>query len=115
MQIGSAIKEIRKSNNISQKELASLCGISQTYLSLVEHGKKIPKLETLSSISIKLGTSLHVVLLKAIEETEILPNKRELFEQLKPIIENAYEATLVKDYPANLPVIGTEEHRSITS
>ena len=115
MQIGSAIQGIRKSKNISQKEFAALCGISQTYLSLVEHGKKIPTLERFFSISTKLGTSLHVVLLNAIDESDILPDRQELFEQLKPMIENAYEATLKNSFPLPFPLVKEKVHRSMKS
>lgn len=42
MKIEIAIKKIRKDLGISQKDFAETLGISQIYLSQIEHGQKSP-------------------------------------------------------------------------
>lgn len=47
MNIGLAIKKIRKTQSISQKELAESCGITPTFMCLIENGKKEISMKTL--------------------------------------------------------------------
>lgn len=49
--IGEAIKIIRIFNGLTQQELAQYIGISDSYLSQIESGKRTPTLETVSAIS----------------------------------------------------------------
>lgn len=49
--IGEAIKIIRIFNGLTQQELAHDLGISDSYLSQIESGKRTPTLETVSAIS----------------------------------------------------------------
>lgn len=53
--IGSIIRERRVKKKISQSELASKAGITQTFLSLVEHGKRVPSYEVLHRIAEEIG------------------------------------------------------------
>ncbi len=43
---GERIKEYREKNGLSQTTIAEKAGITTAYLSMVEKGKKIPKIET---------------------------------------------------------------------
>jgi len=54
---GKRVRQCRTEKNISAKELSLEIGISQTYLLLIEAGKKIPKLETAIKILNALGAS----------------------------------------------------------
>ncbi|HBA05340.1 MAG TPA: XRE family transcriptional regulator [Clostridium sp.] len=58
MEIGKKIKFIRKSMGINQNKLAQLSGISNTYLSDIEHLRTVPSLKTLNSLAIALEVSL---------------------------------------------------------
>lgn len=49
--IGEAIKIIRVFNGLTQQDLAGTLGISDSYLSQIESGKRQPTLETISAIS----------------------------------------------------------------
>lgn len=40
--LGTKIKIIRLSNELSQEELADICGFDRTYISLLETGKRNP-------------------------------------------------------------------------
>lgn len=53
--IGSILRERRIRKGLSQSELASKIGITQTFLSLVEHGKRIPSYDVLQRIAEVLG------------------------------------------------------------
>ncbi len=53
--IGNALKIIRVFNDQTQKELADKLGISHSYLSQIESGKRNPTLETIRSYSEHFG------------------------------------------------------------
>lgn len=58
MNIGERIREIRLAKNIQSNVLADKAGITNVYLSYIEHGTKTPKFETLQEICNALGISL---------------------------------------------------------
>ncbi|PTJ89985.1 helix-turn-helix domain-containing protein [Staphylococcus simulans] len=58
MNIGDNIKKIRKERNITQSELATKMGISQSYLSDIENGRKNLGIATVEKIANKLGVSV---------------------------------------------------------
>ena len=49
--IGEAIRIIRVFNGMTQQELAGSLGISESYLSQIESGKRNPTLDTIATIS----------------------------------------------------------------
>lgn len=51
MDIGQKIKELRKKQGMSQKDLADKLGITPVLISQYENGKRNPKLETLQKIA----------------------------------------------------------------
>ena len=51
MDIGEQIRNHRKKDGLSQKELEKKLGVSQQHIAQYENGKRIPKLETLIKIS----------------------------------------------------------------
>jgi len=53
--IGSILRERRISKGISQSELARKAGITQTFLSLVEHGNRAPSYDVLQRIAGVIG------------------------------------------------------------
>jgi transcriptional regulator with XRE-family HTH domain len=56
--IGIKIKQFRTQNNVQQKELAIVVGISQSYLSKIESNKINPDTELLKKISRFLNTPI---------------------------------------------------------
>lgn len=58
MEIGSKIKEIRQTKNISAKELANKIGITPVFLCYIESGNKKPSLDTLEKICKALDISM---------------------------------------------------------
>lgn len=86
MNIGNAIKQIRKEKNISQIALAEKCEISQTSLSFIERGVKRPTAKNLSKICKELNVSEPIIYILGTESADVPENKRELFEKLFPNI-----------------------------
>ena len=67
--VGERIREIRKSRNLTQRELADLVGINFTYLSRVENDRlddeQTPREETIQRIARALKTDADELLLLA--------------------------------------------------
>lgn len=72
MNIGTAIREIRISRNLKQKQLAKLTGISPTSLSLIENSETLPHSENLKIIADKLNISMDLLYLRAISIDKII-------------------------------------------
>ncbi|TSA32805.1 MAG: XRE family transcriptional regulator [Porphyromonadaceae bacterium] len=86
MDLGRTIKNIRKQKGQTQGEFATLCGISQTYLSQVENNLKEPKLSTLKSISEQLKVPLPILFFLSMTEEDVQPSKRQAFAIVSPSV-----------------------------
>jgi transcriptional regulator with XRE-family HTH domain len=53
--IGSEIRRVRKEKKISQVQLSESSGISQTYISEIESGKRLPTLNVLHKLTKGIG------------------------------------------------------------
>lgn len=62
MSIGEKIKEIRKSLNINQNELAIKSGLSKNAIWNYENGKRIPTLDTLKKIAVALDVPMFALI-----------------------------------------------------
>ena len=64
----SELRELRESRKISQKDLATYCGVSQPYICALENGRrKNPSIEVIRKIARVLGVNTDLVL-DALEE-----------------------------------------------
>ncbi len=97
MRIGQVIQERRKQLRIKQIELASLAGITPSYLSLIESGKRVPEISILQKLSENLSFSLAVLLLLSTESNDVAPDKRQLFDETKPLIDNIIQKLISDD------------------
>ena len=88
MDLGNVIKNIRKQKGLTQSEFASLCGITQTYLSQIETNSKEPNLSTLKSIGEKLNVPLPILFFLSMTENDIQPNKRKAFQIVSPSVKS---------------------------
>lgn len=88
MQIGKAIKTLRKERNISQSELSKKSGISQVYLSQIETGTRSGTINMLETIAKGLQIPLPVIFWLAIEQTDIEESKQGIYIHLKPVIDS---------------------------
>lgn len=48
--VGASLRSLRKQRGISQRELAKLCGVTHSSLSLIEQGKVSPSVSSLKKI-----------------------------------------------------------------
>ena len=69
MNIGEAIKKIRKKRHISQQSLACETDVTQGYLSLVEKGEREPGFDLIYKIAGVLKVPSQLILLMACEGT----------------------------------------------
>lgn len=87
MQLGEALKTIRKQKNLKQKELSDLCSITQTYLSQIENNKRKPNLELVEKFSRCLGIPLPVIMFLSLTENDVDEHKRPMFNLMTPSIQ----------------------------
>lgn len=85
MNIGNAIKEIRKSKGMSQLQLAEAADITQAALSGIENGNR-PNPGTLEKISHVLGVPESLIYAMAMEKGDVREEKRVLYDSLFPVI-----------------------------
>lgn len=70
MNIGEALKEIRKAKKIKQAEISKATGISRTYVCQIESGEKNPSIEVLGKICEFIKVPLPVLLFVSGEEKD---------------------------------------------
>ncbi len=88
MDLGNVIRNMRKKKDMTQNEFASLCGITQTYLSQIESNLKEPNLSTLRTISEKLNIPLPILFFLSMTEDDVNPKKRKAFEIVSPSVKS---------------------------
>jgi len=89
MQLGSAIRQIRKKRNISQKEFAQLIDKTPSYLSLIETNQKTPSMELLRNISKSLQIPFYYLLFKSIDvENEVPKHKQDTYKHISPFLDS---------------------------
>jgi DNA-binding XRE family transcriptional regulator len=57
-----ALRRARATGTLSQKRLADLCSLDPSYLSMVEGGKRVPKIEALIAIADALNMNLSTLI-----------------------------------------------------
>ncbi len=86
MEIGTAIREIRKSKSITQKELAVKCNLSNNSITQIELNNTFPKKDTIKKICKALKIPTAFLLFYSLTEKDIPKNKREIYRILTPLI-----------------------------
>lgn len=87
MNIGTALKEIRKSKGLRQNKSAIEIGITQTYLSQIESNDKTPSLEVIEKIGKYYQVPVAILLWKGVEQSDISVSKQEAFAYIKPLVD----------------------------
>jgi transcriptional regulator with XRE-family HTH domain len=78
MNLGNAVKELRKKRGLTQGNFCEEIGITQSYLSQVEKGHKEPSIDVLKKIADALGTPMPVLFWFTLTEEDVircLPSK----------------------------------------
>jgi transcriptional regulator with XRE-family HTH domain len=68
MRVLELLKEAREERGVSAYRLAKLCGLHQTTLSVFDHQKRTPTLESLLQIALALELDLGALINRAIAE-----------------------------------------------
>ena len=88
MDISAALKQVRKeTTTLNQSEFAEKLGITQTYLSLLENGHKMPSLDLLLVYGELTKIPVSVILFMGMEEKDVKKSKLKVFRELKPTID----------------------------
>lgn len=82
MNIGNAIRTLRKDKGYNQTLLAEKAKISLNALSQIERGETFPKKETLNNICEALDTKPNYLLFLSIDEDDVKEDKKEVFKLL---------------------------------
>ncbi len=86
MEIGSAIKLIRKQLGLSQILLAENCNLSVNALSQIETNATFPQKKTLNKICDNLKITTTTLLFFAITEEDVPKEKQLIFKTLKTLL-----------------------------
>lgn len=62
MEFAQQLKIQRKKKNLSALALANECGLSRSYITLIENGKRLPSTKVLPKIAQALNLKINVVL-----------------------------------------------------
>ena len=84
MNIGNAIKELRKEKGLNQSELAAACDLSQTALSQIESGVKRPNPGTMKKFCDFFEVPEMIIYLLATEEIDISVEKADIYKKVFP-------------------------------
>ena len=82
MNLGKTIKLVRTRKGMKQKKLAESAGISVSYLSLIEQGRRDPNMRTLEGIANALNVPLSILVFLAADKEELSGIDQELAEKL---------------------------------
>ena len=83
MEFGQHLRELRKQNNLSQRDLATQIGIDFTYLSKIEGGRLDPPSETIIR---RIARVLHA------DEDELINLAGKVPKELKAVLEESPQA-----------------------
>jgi len=86
MNIGSAIKQIRKQKGLSQKDLAEKCNLSVNALCQIETNSAFPQKSTIKSVCDALEIPSSYLLFFSISDEDIPADKRKIFNALSGTI-----------------------------
>ncbi len=92
MNIGLAIKELRKMMGLNQQELAKKAGITAEALSDIERNKSFPPKRTIDALCRAIGIPVSYLMFYCITEEDVPAEKREFFKYIsKPIKEFLFD------------------------
>ena len=80
MDLGNAIKSLRKEMKISRKELAARSSISITALYNIENNLSFPSKDTINGICSALGVPVSYLMFYSLTEEDVPEDKREFFK-----------------------------------
>jgi|SRR6185312_6117782 len=99
MNIGNALRDIRQTiAGRRQNDVANATGLSQTYLSQIESGKKIPSQEVIEILCKEYKVPVPIVIWQAMDISDVAKEKQKAFKTIKPIVDDLLAGFLVNNY-----------------
>ncbi len=86
MDLGYAIKLVRKELDLTQTELSEMADISQTALSQIEKGSKRPSQKTIEKICRAMQVPESLLNILGMRESEVPESKQEIYRLVFPAI-----------------------------
>lgn len=71
MDFGKAVRILRATRNLQQRELAQMCALDPSYVSLIESGKRKPSLEVLETIARATHVPVPLITMLAAEREDV--------------------------------------------
>lgn len=71
MNLGRSIKMCRTNRGLSQEDLATRIGMSASYVSLIEQGKRDPSISTVEGVASALGVPVSLLTFLAADPDEL--------------------------------------------
>jgi transcriptional regulator with XRE-family HTH domain len=88
MNIGNAIKQVRMHYGLSQVELSSKTGISQTSISQIEGGIKNPSKRSIKAICDALEIPEAILYVIGMEDLDVPSTRKHIYDQLYPAMKD---------------------------
>ena len=88
MNIGNAIKQVRTYFGLSQIELSSKTGISQTSISQIESGAKNPSKRSINAICKALEIPEAILYVLGMEDLDVPETRKGIYKQLYPAMKD---------------------------
>lgn len=86
MNVGEAIKNLRKNKGISQKDLAQECGLSANSMCSIEKNESFPSKDSIEKICKALDIPVSYLMFFSVTDDDIPAEKRIAFNAMKAIL-----------------------------
>lgn len=86
MNVGEAIKNLRKNKGISQKDLAQECGLSANSMCSIEKNESFPSKDSIEKICTALDIPVSYLMFFSVTDDDIPAEKRIAFNAMKAIL-----------------------------
>ena len=86
MNVGAAIKILRKRKGITQKDLAQMCGLSANALCSIENSESFPSKESIDKICKALDIPVSYLMFYSVTDDDVPVEKRIAFNAMKTIL-----------------------------
>lgn len=94
MEVGKKLRKLREDKNMSMYRLTQITGVSGHHIKGIEEGTRQPTIETLSRLTIALGSSLAEIFNDDTERTYLSEKERQLIENFRTMSKEKAEALL---------------------
>ena len=97
LRIGQTLKDLRAARSLTQQDLANDLGMSASYLSLLESGKRRTTGKVLRGLAEYLGVPAGYFVIEAMELDALEPRHREVIQELRrELVEPALQRAFAK-------------------